>query len=243
MNLSLKNQLYWLKNNNSRENLENVVINNTIQSIIQRTFLWMWWITFIVFAVWYYVVSLIKAWTIDYWQYNIAFIASAILWFIVIIVMFFFRQKMKYTTLSILAVLFAILEWIWLAGIFISYNASSVINAFAGASVLFLIMALYWYFTQSDLTKLWTILFIWLISIIVLSLVNVIFIHSSWFDLLISILWLLIFLGLVAWDLQTLKLVATSWDRRLEIIFWISLYLDFINIFLELLRIFWSSSE
>jgi len=59
------------------------------------------------------------------------------------------------------------------------YSAASIINAFAGAGILFLIMALYGYFTKTDLTKLGTILLVGLIAIIVLSLINVLFIHSS----------------------------------------------------------------
>jgi FtsH-binding integral membrane protein len=123
------------------------------------------------------------------------------------------------------------------------YSAASIINAFAGAGILFLIMALYGYFTKTDLTKLGTILLVGLIAIIVLSLINVLFIHSSGFDLVLSIVGLLIFLGLVAFELQTLKMAALTGDERLEIVFGISLYLDFINIFLELLKFFGLSDE
>ena len=119
------------------------------------------------------------------------------------------------------------------------YNATSIINAFAWAALLFIIMAIYGYVTKTDLTKLWSILSVWLITVIILSVINTLFIHSSSFELIISIVSIPIFLWLIAFELQTLKLMAISGDRRLEIVFWISLYLDFINIFLELLKIFW----
>ena len=222
---------------------QNIANNETIQWIIQRSFIWMWVITAIVFVIWYYIVWLIKSGQIEASQYKIAFWVSAILWLWLVFAITWWYEKMKYSTLSILAIIFSIVEWVWLAGVLAAYNAASVINAFAGAALLFIIMAVYGYVTKSDLTKLWTILLVWLIAIIVLSLINVFFIHSSWFDLVLSIVGLLIFLWLVAFDLQTLKLMAITWDKRLEIVFWVSLYLDFINIFLTLLRIFSSSDD
>ncbi len=234
----------WLEKNLWDELSKWIFVDNrTIQSIIQKTFLWLAWITLIVFLVGYYVVWLMNSWVINPSQYNIAFWSSAILWFILIIIMTWMYQKMNYITLAILAILFAILEWVWLAWILSFYDTASVINAFAWASVLFVVMSIYWYITKTDLTKLWTILLVWLITIIVLTLINVFFIHSSWFDLVLSIVWLLIFLGLTAWDLQMLKNMASTGDTRLEIVFWVSLYLDFINIFLELLSLFGSSKD
>jgi len=243
MSLTLKEKLQqlWAE---SMDKLHQTAANSeVVQSIIQRTFLWMAWITFVVFAVGYYMVSLMKTWAISPSQYTIAFWASVIGGFVLVFVISWFWEKMNYATLAILAILFAVLEGIGLSGVLAYYSAASVINAFAGAAVLFLIMALYGYFTKTDLTKLGTILLVGLIAVIVLSLINILFIHSSGFDLVLSIVGLLIFLWLVAWNLQTLKLAALSGDRRLEIVFGVSLFLDFINIFLELLRIFGSSDE
>ncbi len=220
------------------QQMEINVNNEVVQSIIQRAFLWLGIITFIVFAVGYYMVSLIKAWTITPTQYMIAFRASAILWLVLVFVISWFWQKFNYATLAILTILFAVLEWVWLSWVLAAYSSASVINAFAWASVLFIVMALYGYFTKTDLTKLWTLLLVGLIAIIILTIINISFIHSSWFDLILSILWLIIFLWLTAWDLQMLKQMAATWDRRLELVFGVGLFLDFINIFLELLRIF-----
>ena len=243
MALTLKDKLSELWAATVSQMNELAANNETVQKIIQKTFLWMAVITFLVFAVGYYMVSLIKTGTISPSQYTIAFWASMIGWLVLVFVISWFWEKMNYATLAILAVLFWILEGGGLAWVLAMYSSASIINAFAGAGILFLIMALYGYFTKTDLTKLGTILLVGLIAIIVLSLINVLFIHSSGFDLVLSIVGLLIFLGLVAFELQTLKMAALTGDERLEIVFGISLYLDFINIFLELLKFFGLSDE
>ena len=247
MALSLKDQLQnmWIENNaNVIEQAHSALEKNLeAQSIIQRTFLRMGLITFLVFAVWYLILYLIKAQTISLVQYAPLFWISMIGGIILIFVISFLWQKMNYVTLASLAILFALLQWVGLTGVLYTYSAASIINAFAGAWILFVIMALYGYFTKSDLTKLWPILLIWLIAVIVLSLANIFLIKSSTLDLALSVITLIVFLWLVAWNLQVLKLVALSQDRRLEIVFWISLYLDFINIFLALLRLFGNSRE
>jgi len=247
MALSLKEKLksMWLENaTNPIEQIHSVVESDSkVQSIIQKTFLRMWLITFLVFAVWYLFLYLVKTQSISLSQYNVLFWTSMLWWLALVFIISFFWEKMNYATLAVLAILFALLEWVGLTGVLYMYSASSIINAFAGAWILFVVMALYGYFTKSDLTKLWVILLVWLIAVIVLSLVNMFLIKSSTFELFLSVATLLIFLWLVAWNLQTLKLAALSGDRRLEIVFWISLYLDFINIFLTLLKLFGSSSE
>ena len=234
----------WLLKNIEKESNNWIIMNNSdVQSMIQKTFLWLAIITSIVFFVWYYFVWLLDSWVINPNQYNIAFWVSAILWFILVVLITWWYNKMNYISLAILTILFAILEWVWIAWVLAIYDSASIINAFAWASLLFVIMSIYGYVTKTDLTKFWTILIVGLISIIILTLINIFFIHSSWFDLVLSIVWLLIFLWLTAWDLQLLKIMAKTWDKRLEIVFWVSLYLDFINIFLELLRIFWGSKR
>ena len=213
------------------------VPSGIVQSITQRAFLWTWWITAIVFGVAYYIVWFIKWWVIDLHQYMIAFRVSALIWLGLVIAISWGYQKMNYATLSVLTILFALAEWVWLAGILSVYDAASVINAFAGAALLFIVMWIYGYVTKTDLTKFWTLLLVWLISLIILEVINI-FIGSSQFEMILSAVWLLLFLGITAWDLQMLKIMASTWDRRLELVFWVSLYLDFINIFITLLQIF-----
>ena len=221
---------------------KNVFVSDTsvdiVQSIIQRTFLWMWAITALVFGTWYYMLYLIKTGVIDLGTFQVLFWIALIGWFLLVIAISFGWTKFSYATLAILFVLFGLLEWVWLTWILAVYKTTSVINAFAGAGVMFLVAAVWWYTTKTDLTKFGSLLLIWLVSIIVLSLLNVFLFKSSWFDLVLSIIGLVIFLALTAFDLQTLKMAALTQDRRVEIIFGLGLYLNFINIFITLLRIF-----
>ena len=212
------------------------VPSEIVQSIIQRAFLWTWVITFIVFAVAYYIVWMLKWPTpiISLTQYTVAFRVSALAWLWLVVAISWGYQKMSYATLSVLAIIFALAEWVWLAGILSAYGAASVINAFAWAALLFVVMWIYGYVTKTDLTKFWTILLAWLITLVILEVVNM-FIGSSQLDMILSWVWVLLFMWLTAWDLQMLKLMAVTWDRRLELVFWVSLYLDFINLFLMIL--------
>ena len=211
-----------------------VVASEIVQSITQRAFLWTWGIIAIVFAVAYYIVWMIKWWVIDLNQYMIAFRISAVAWLWLVIAISWGYQKMSYATLSVLTIIFALAEWVWLAGVLSAYGAASVINAFAWAALLFVVMWIYGYVTKTDLTKFWTILLAWLITLVILEVVNM-FIGSSQMDMILSWVWVLLFMWLTAWDLQMLKLMAVTWDRRLELVFWVSLYLDFINLFLMIL--------
>ncbi len=232
--MDLKWQMFeWIWTNNNF-----VIWEDIEQSIIQKTFMWLGGITALVFITWYYVLWLIKSGSLDIHTYMIMYWISMIAGFWLVIAISFGARKFSYNTLAILFVLFGLLEWIWLTGIFASYNQASIINAFAGASILFITMALWGYSTKKDLTQFGNLFVIWLISIIVISLLNIFIFKSSGLDMGISIIWILLFLWLTAFDLQMLKRWAASWDRRIEIIFGLWLYLNFINIFLFLLRIF-----
>ena len=133
-----------------------------------------------------------------------------------------------------------------LSSIFIYYDIADLTMAFASAGALFLVMSLVGVFTKADLTKLGTYLFIGLIGIIIAMVINI-FLRSSMMDLIISIIGVIIFTGLTAHDTQ--KIVKMSRDPRIQgsegslltklsIMGALALYLDFLNLFLFLLRIF-----
>ena len=133
-----------------------------------------------------------------------------------------------------------------LSSIFIYYDIADLTMAFASAGALFLVMSLVGVFTKADLTKLGTYLFIGLIGIIIAMVINI-FLRSSMMDLIISIIGVIIFTGLTAHDTQ--KIVQMSRDPRIQgsegslltklsIMGALALYLDFVNLFLFLLRIF-----
>jgi FtsH-binding integral membrane protein len=123
-----------------------------------------------------------------------------------------------------------------------SYSTTSVASAFAGATGVFGGMAAYGYFTKSDLSKLRPILFGALIGLIVASVVFL-FTGGQTFNLILGYAGVIIFAGLTAWDMQQIKKFAAGATdeesgKKLAIFGALSLYLNFINIFLSLLRIF-----
>lgn len=139
--------------------------------------------------------------------------------------------------------LYAALNGVVLSLIFLAYTATSIAGTFLTASVMFAAMAVYGYVTKRDLTKLGPLLLMALIGIIVALLVNAFLIKSAGLSLVISILGVLVFVGLTAYDAQKIKQMALSGPQgdvatKGAIIGALMLYLDLINLFLFLLRIF-----
>jgi FtsH-binding integral membrane protein len=139
---------------------------------------------------------------------------------------------------------FSALMGLSFAAIFIVYTFGSIVSAFMGAAVLFGTMSFYGYFTKRDLTSMGQFLFIGLIAIVIASIINI-FIGSSVAAMVISALAIIIFTGLTAYDTQRIREIVSSgsMDGREEVIGALSLYLNFINIFLSLLQLFGNRSE
>ncbi len=134
---------------------------------------------------------------------------------------------------------FAALMGLSFATIFVVYTASSIFSAFMGGAILFGVMSGYGYFTKQSLDSLGKYLFVGLIAIIIASIVNI-FVGSSLFQMVISAIAVLIFLGLTAYDTQTIRehLMDGEANTTTEITGALTLYLDFINLFLSLLQLF-----
>jgi hypothetical protein len=133
---------------------------------------------------------------------------------------------------------FASLMGLSMSAMIAAYTAVSIVQAFMGAAVLFLTMTLYGYTTQKSLDSWGSFLLVGLIAIIVVSLINL-FIGSSVLAMLVSAAAVLIFLGLTAYDTQKIKeQLATSNSPAVEVYGAMSLYLDFINLFIHLLSLF-----
>jgi hypothetical protein len=124
------------------------------------------------------------------------------------------------------------------AVIFAVYTMASIASAFMGASVLFGIMGFYGYFTKQSLDSMGKFMFVGLIAILIASIINI-FIGSTVMQMVISALAIVIFLGLTAYDTQKLR-EQLSYDSSpaAEVSGALTLYLDFINIFLNLLQLF-----
>jgi FtsH-binding integral membrane protein len=132
---------------------------------------------------------------------------------------------------------FAALMGLSLATIFVVYTLGSIFTAFMGAAVLFGVMSLYGYFTKKDLSDMGSMLFIALIAIIIASVINI-FIGSTVLQMVISAIAIVVFLGFTAYDTQQIRQeVSVEDDGRAEIVGALTLYLDFINLFVNLLQL------
>ncbi|MBD5334764.1 MAG: Bax inhibitor-1/YccA family protein [Bacteroides sp.] len=149
--------------------------------------------------------------------------------------------KMSSATATLLFYAFAAVNGLALAPIFLVYTSTSIAKTFFICSGTFGAMSVYGYFTSKDLTKWGNFLFYALIGLIIASVVNI-FTKSSTLDWIISFAGVLIFIGLTAWDTQKIKQMAlttpASYVGHLATIGALNLYLDFINLFLYLLRLF-----
>ena len=138
---------------------------------------------------------------------------------------------------------FAALMGLSFATIFAVYNMGSIVSAFMGGAILFAVMSGYGYFTKKDLSGLGSLLFVGLIAIIIASIVNI-FIGSTVMQMVISAIAILIFLGLTAYDTQQIREeLSMDNDGIAEIRGALTLYLDFINLFLNLLQLFGDKKE
>jgi FtsH-binding integral membrane protein len=147
-----------------------------------------------------------------------------------------------------LALLFvyALLNGATLSIVVLAYTSESVVSAFLGAAAIFGGAALYGVVTKRDLTSLGGILFMGLIGLIVVSLVNAFLVPSSQLSWIIGIVGVVIFTGLTAYDVQRINRGGLEWIKTREaasVVGALALYLDFVNLFLMLLRVFGSSRD
>ena len=152
-------------------------------------------------------------------------------------------NRLSLTTATLLFVLYSVINGVVLSSIFLIYTMTSIASVFFITAGTFAVMAFIGYTTKTDLTSLGKILMMALIGLIIASLVNVFFIKSTGFDLIVSYVGVLIFVGLTAYDSQKIKrMLETAPDageaaQKLSLVGALSLYLDFINLFIYLLRI------
>ena len=152
-------------------------------------------------------------------------------------------NKLSLTTATLLFVLYSVINGATLSVIFVAYSIGTISKVFFITAGTFAVMAFIGYVTKTDLTKLGKILFMALIGIIIATVVNI-FVKSSGLDLILSYLGVLVFVGLTAYDTQKIKQMLwqagdmSEGSQKIALLGALSLYLDFINLFLYLLRIF-----
>ncbi len=158
-------------------------------------------------------------------------------------------HRMSATMASGVFLLYSGLTGLTLASIFVVYPMGAIANAFLSAAGTFLAMSVYGTVTKRDLTGLGNFLMMGLFGLIIAMLVNI-FLQSTMMDFIISCIGVLIFTGLTAYDTQKIRQFAENAPledgtaiRRGVILGALTLYLDFINLFLMLLRLFGGSSR
>jgi len=158
--------------------------------------------------------------------------------------------KMDASTATALFILYSALNGATLSSIFLVYDPSAITSAFLVSALTFGACSIYGMTTKRDLTSMGSFMFMGLIGIIIASVVNM-FLRSSAMSMIISYLGVFIFIGLTAFDTQKLKEMAMTQPsgidagvmRKGAILGALTLYLDFINLFLFILRIFGGSRE
>ena len=163
---------------------------------------------------------------------------------LVFVLVFSFKaESMSKQTATVMLYAFAAIMGLSFSFIFLAYTSASIFMAFMSAAILFGCMTFYGYFTKRSLESFGQFLIIGLIAIVIASIVNI-FIGSSVMTTVISAIAVLIFLGLTAYDTQRIREMV-SYDNygNAEITGALTLYLNFINIFLNLLQLFGSRNE
>jgi FtsH-binding integral membrane protein len=139
---------------------------------------------------------------------------------------------------------FAAIMGLSFAAIFVVYTLGSIVSAFMGGAVLFAVMSFYGYFTKQSLDSLGKFMFVGLIAVIIASIINL-FIGSSVLQMVISAIAIVVFLGLTAYDTQQIREAVSMEDSTgtTEVVGALTLYLDFINLFLSLLQLLGGRKE
>ena len=165
-----------------------------------------------------------------------------------VLIMSFGFQRLSAGALMALFMAYAIINGITFSFILLAFTPGSVLGCFLSASAMFGVMAVMGYTTNQDLTKFGRILMMGVIGVVIAMVINF-FLHSSQLDYIISIIGVMVFTALTAYDVQKLKRIGEGLDyngnavsasdtKKMSILGALTLYLDFINIFLFLLRMF-----
>ena len=218
--------------------------NNGMSKFFSKVYLWMFIGLLISGGVAYYTSitpSMIK---FVYGSYGWILITELI----VVIAFSALRKKVSPGVAKVLFVTYAAISGLTLSSIFLVYKIQSIGMVFLSSSLMFGLLAAYGYMTKTDLSSFGKILLFALLAIIIMSLINI-FAHNGTFGIIISIISIVVFLGLTAWDMQALKAMYNYYASdekelgKIAIYGALDLYLDFINIFLQLLNLFGKSKD
>ncbi len=213
------------------------------QALLSKVFLWMFFGLLVTFGTGY-VVSMNPNMVI-----NVLGGSGMIICVLVELALVIFLSaritKMQPTTAKIGFLLYSFVSGLTFSSVFVVYEITSVLYVFLITAVIFGILAFIGATTKIDLTRMGTYLFMALLAILICTLINL-FLGSSTFDLIISVVTILVFLGFTAYDVQNiLRLYESNMlpDDNLAIYGALDLYLDFINLFLQFIQFFGKSRD
>lgn len=155
----------------------------------------------------------------------------------------FLRKKVSPSLAKILFIIYSILSGLTLSSIFLVYKIGNIGFVFLSSALLFGLLAVYGYTTKEDLTSFGKLMPFGLIAVLIMSLINI-FVNNHTFSIIVSVISVVVFLGLTAWDMKKLKEIYIYYENdeyelnKAAIYGALDLYLDFVNIFLDLLRLF-----
>lgn len=213
-----------------------------LNNVLKKVYMWMFIGLLVTFTTGYYV-SINENIVYKIYSTSLYWIL-AIIELVLVIVLSARVGKMNFTTSRIMFLIYSFVTGLTFSSIFIAYELSSIIYVFFIAALLFLVFSAIGYFTKLDLTKMGTFLLMALIGILICSVVNI-FVGNGLFEIIISSISVLVFLGFTAYDVNKIKLLENYYpdENSLAIAGALELYLDFINIFIDLLRLFGNNRD
>lgn len=206
--------------------------------IMPKVFMWM----FIGLAVTFMTASYISSnpsLILDIFSGSSIFIL-AIIEIVLVILLSARISKMNALTAKIMFLVYSLVTGLTFSSIFIVYNVESITYVFLATSLIMLIFALIGYYTNIDLTKLGVYLFMAILGILIVSIINI-FVGNETISLGLCIVSIIVFIAYIAYDVQKIKVLLDASvmpEENLAIFGAFQLYLDFINIFLDLLKLF-----
>jgi len=210
------------------------------QRYMQQVFMWMF-LGMLISAVAAFVVATnetLASLILGTWLFYALIILELVLVFVLVLAV----KRVSALTATFLFLGYALLTGLTLSVILLVYSIGSIFLTFVVSAAIFGGMAFYGWVTKADLSRIGIIMFFGLIGIIIAALINL-FLQNSMLDLIISVIGVLVFTGLTAYDIQKIKQLnilgneGTDEDRKEAIMGALTLYLDFINLFLSLLRL------
>jgi FtsH-binding integral membrane protein len=209
--------------------------------VLSRVFAWMSLGLALTAGVSYFVFKN-AAWQMALFSNPLIFYGLLIAQLVAVIVLSVGIERMSFSTAFLIFVLYSILNGLTLSSVFLLYTMGSIVSTFIVTAGMFGGMALYGYYTEADLSEYGTYFRMALFGLILALIINM-FMKSTMFDLLISIFGVVLFAGLTAFDVQRIRQISFYLlDRgevadKVALIGALQLYLDFINMFLYLLRL------